>query len=54
MDRTKPGEKTPDEIMKYLKDHLVEIKGIPSKGVPTDQKKRMMDEWARRKLGLTP
>ncbi len=47
-------EKTPDEIMKHLKAHLVEIKGIPSKGVPTDPKKRMMEEWTRRKLGLTP
>ncbi|MEM2936203.1 MAG: AbrB/MazE/SpoVT family DNA-binding domain-containing protein [Candidatus Bathyarchaeia archaeon] len=47
-------ERTPDEIMEHLKDHLVEIKGIPSKEVPIDLKKRMMDEWARRKLGLTP
>jgi len=47
-------EKTPDEIMEYLKNHLVEIKAIRSKAVPADLKKRMMDEWARRKLGLTP
>lgn len=47
-------EKTPDEIMEYLKDHLVEIRATPSKAVPTNLKRRMMDEWARRKLGLTP
>ncbi|MEM2129061.1 MAG: AbrB/MazE/SpoVT family DNA-binding domain-containing protein [Candidatus Bathyarchaeia archaeon] len=47
-------EKTPDEIMEYLKDHLVEIRATPSKVVPTNLKRRMMDEWARRKLGLTP
>jgi len=47
-------EKTPDEIMEYFKNHLVEIKAIRSKAVPTDLKKRMMDKWARRKLGLTP
>lgn len=47
-------EKTPDEIMEYLKDHLVEIRATPSKAVPNNLKRRMMDEWARRKLGLTP
>jgi len=47
-------EKTPDEIIKYFKNHLVEIRAIPSKATPTELKKRMMDEWARRKLGLTP
>ncbi|MEM1995222.1 MAG: AbrB/MazE/SpoVT family DNA-binding domain-containing protein [Nitrososphaerales archaeon] len=47
-------EKTPDEIMEYLKNHLVEIKPIRSKAAPTDLKKRMMDEWVKRKLGLTP
>ena len=47
-------EKTPDEIMQYIKDHLVEIRAVESKVVSTDLKKRMMDEWARRKLGLTP
>lgn len=47
-------EKTPDEIMEYFKNHLVEIKAIRSRGVSADLKKRMMDEWARRKLGLTP
>jgi len=46
-------EQTSDEIMKHLKGHLVEIKGIPSKDVSTNLKKRMMNEWARRKLGLT-
>jgi len=46
-------EKTPDENIEYLKNHLVEIKAA-SKAVPTNLKKRMMDEWARRKLGLTP
>jgi AbrB family looped-hinge helix DNA binding protein len=47
-------EKTPDEIMEYFKNHLVEIEASRSKSVPADMKKRMMDEWARRKLGLTP
>ena len=47
-------EKTPDEIMKYLKDHLVEIRHVPSKVAPLDLKGRTMDQWARRKLGLTP
>lgn len=47
-------EKTPDEIMDYLKDHPVEIKAAGPKVVPLDLEKRMMDEWARRKLGLTP
>jgi len=47
-------EKAPDETMEYFKNHLVEIKAIPSKATPTDLKKRMMNEWARRKLGLTP
>jgi len=46
-------EKTPDEIMEHLKNHLVKIKGVPSKVVPADMKRRMFDEWARRKLGLT-
>ena len=47
-------EKSPDEIMEYLKNHLVEIKATRSKVVPSNLKRRMMDEWARRKLGLTP
>ena len=47
-------EKTPNDIMKYLKDHLAEIKHIPLKAAPMTQKGRMMDEWTRRKLGLTP
>jgi len=47
-------ERTPDEIMEHLKSHLVEIKAIRPKVVRTDLKKRMMDEWTRRKLGLTP
>jgi len=47
-------EKTPDEIMEYLRDHLVEIKHTPLKVAPVNLKSRMMDEWARRKLGLTP
>lgn len=47
-------EKTPDEIMNYLKNHPVEIKAAGRKVVPLDLEKRMMDEWARRKLGLTP
>jgi len=46
-------EKTPDEIMEHLKNHLVEIRSIPSKAVSIDMKRRMLDEWARRKLGLT-
>jgi len=47
-------EKTPDEIMEYLKDQLVEIKHIPLKVAPMALKEQMMDEWVRRKLGLTP
>lgn len=47
-------EKTPDEIMRYLKDHPAEIKAVEPKAVPLDPERRMMDEWARRKLGLTP
>ncbi len=47
-------EKTPDEIMEYLKNHLVEIRGFPSKVVPIDMKRWIFDEWVRRKLGLTP
>jgi len=47
-------EKTPGEIMEYLKDHLAEIKHIPLKEAPMALKERMMDEWVRRKLGLTP
>jgi AbrB family looped-hinge helix DNA binding protein len=47
-------EKTPDEIMEHLKNNLVEIKAFRRKTVPTDLKSRMMDDWARRKLGLTP
>lgn len=46
-------ERTPEDIMEYIKDHLVEIKHIPSKEAPKDLKRRMMNEWARRKLGLT-
>jgi AbrB family looped-hinge helix DNA binding protein len=47
-------EKTPDEIMEHLKNNLVEIKAVGRKTVPTDLKSRMMDDWARRKLGLMP
>jgi AbrB family looped-hinge helix DNA binding protein len=46
--------KTPDEIMEYLRNHLVDIRSVPGKMVPIDLKKQMMDKWARRKLGLTP
>jgi len=46
-------ERTPDEIIEYLKNHLVEIRGVQSKAVSIDMKRRMLDEWARRKLGLT-
>jgi len=46
-------ERTPNEIMRYLKDHLVEIRGTPSKAVSINMKRRMLDEWTRRKLGLT-
>jgi len=46
--------KAPDEIMEYLKNHLVEIGSVSAKMVPIDLKKQMMDKWARRKLGLTP
>jgi len=48
------NRKTPDEIMRYLKDHLVEIKVIGSKVVSVGQKKKAMDRWARGKLELTP
>ena len=47
-------EKTPDEIMGCLKNHLVEIRHIPLKVTPEDMKRRMIDQWARRKLGQTP
>jgi len=47
-------EKTPEEIMEHLQTHLVEIKPIRSKVAPTSMKRMMMNEWARRKLGLTP
>ena len=47
-------EKSPDEIMEHLKNHLVEIKASRLKVVPSNLKRRMIDEWARRKLGLTP
>jgi AbrB family looped-hinge helix DNA binding protein len=46
-------EKTPDEIMRQIKNHLVEIKAVGKK-IPTDLKSRMMKDWARRKLGLMP
>ncbi len=46
-------EKTPDEIMHQIKNHLVEIKAVGKK-IPADLKSRMMKDWARRKLGLTP
>jgi len=46
-------EKMPDEIMRQIKNHLVEIKTLRKK-IPTDLKSRMMEDWARRKLGLTP
>jgi len=47
-------EKSPDEIMEYLKNHLVEIKATRLGVAPSKLNRRMMDEWARRKLGLTP
>jgi len=47
-------EKSPDEIVGYLKNHLVDIGSPSSRGIPVDLKKRMMDEWVRRKLGLMP
>lgn len=47
-------EKTPDEIVEYIRDHLVEIRAFRSEAASTDLEKRVMDEWARRKLGLTP
>lgn len=46
-------EKTSDEIMQHLRNHLVDIT-LPSKMASIDLKKRMMDKWVRRKLGLTP
>jgi len=46
-------EKDADEVLEYLKNHLVEIRGVHSKVVSMDVKRRMLDEWARRKLGLT-
>ncbi|HID90454.1 TPA: hypothetical protein EYP44_00655 [Candidatus Bathyarchaeota archaeon] len=46
-------ESTPEEIIEYLKGHAVEIGHVPSKGAPADLR-RIVDEWARRKLGLTP
>jgi len=46
-------EKTPDEIMEHLKNHLVEVGRVPSKDMSVDVKRRVLDEWARRKLGLT-
>ncbi|MGB9717838.1 MAG: AbrB/MazE/SpoVT family DNA-binding domain-containing protein [Thermoproteota archaeon] len=46
-------EKTPDEIMRQIKNHLVEIKAVGKK-IPADLKSWMMEDWARRKLGLTP
>ncbi len=46
-------EKNPNEIVEYLRDHLVEIRSVPSKAASTDMKRRMLDGWARRKLGLT-
>jgi len=45
-------EKTPDEIMRQIKNNLVEIKTVGK--IPADLKSRMMKDWARRKLGLTP
>jgi len=45
-------EKTPDEIMRQIKNNLVEIKAVGK--IPADLKSRMMKDWARRKLGLTP
>lgn len=47
-------EKTPHEIMQYIKNHLVEIPHVPDSVAAEDVKRMMMDEWARRKLGLTP
>ncbi|MFW6111126.1 MAG: AbrB/MazE/SpoVT family DNA-binding domain-containing protein [Thermoproteota archaeon] len=46
-------EKTPEEIMEYLEDHLVDIEAAGCEVGGTHMKNRMMDEWARRKLGLT-
>lgn len=40
-------KRPPDEIMEYLRDHLVEIRRAPSKVAPIDSKRRIMDEWAR-------
>lgn len=48
------NERCPDEIMEYLRDHLVEVRQVPCKVATLDVKRRMMDEMARRKLGLTP
>jgi AbrB family looped-hinge helix DNA binding protein len=47
-------EKNPEEIMERIKNQLVEIKSATSKAASMDMKRRMLDEWARRKLGLTP
>ena len=46
-------EKNPDEIMERIKNHLVEIKSATSKAASMDMKRRMLDEWVKRKLGLT-
>jgi len=47
-------EKTPDEIMEYIKTHLVEVKVISPEAVPGGLEGRMMEEWVKRQLGLTP
>lgn len=47
-------EKTPEEIMGHLRTGLVEIRRDHSREVPSGMKGRMLDEWARKKLGLTP
>lgn len=47
-------EKSPDEIIEYLKDHLVDVRHVPCKVATLDVKRQTMDEMARRKLGQTP
>lgn len=44
-------ERTPDEIMEYLREHLLEIRH-PPKGIQEDTKRRMAGR-VRRKLGQT-
>lgn len=47
-------EKSPEEIMEYLKNHLVEIRTPQLEATASSLKRQMMGEWVRRKLGLTP